>query len=138
MRPSFRPSKASHAANTAWLITSNLVAGIKPLDGTLGVESVWVARYCADEYRMQMGAIVRRRTGEDAVVVGRETLRFHQCLLPARRTAGEVRMAGRVAIERRNQRFGELRHRRGGTPAKILSLLRMTGAKVRGHPAGNT
>ena len=94
MTPSLTPSIVSQAATAAAVAAANLHAGTK----LLRLEHHQRAPHLLD---VQLRPVDRGRAGEDAVVVGGVALRFHQALPPAGRAAVEVRVARRVAVERR-------------------------------------
>src|SRR5882724_3683172 len=77
-----------------------------------------------------MGAIVRRRTCEYAVVIVRESLSLHQGLLATGRAACEVGSARGIAIECVNEGLGKSGHQMGGAPSKIFPFLWMPHQRI--------
>ena len=79
-------------------------------------------RGCGHERR----PVVRRCTGDDAVVIRGEALCLGEALLAASRAADPVRVLRRPAIERLRHRFGLHRHLVHGAPREIDEPLGMT------------
>ena len=70
--------------------------------------------------------MVRRRAGHDAVVVGGETLCFHDSLSTAVGTGAEIRMVWWFAVERLDHRLRHVRHLVDCAIIEIGLLLGMT------------
>ena len=98
MTPSLTPSIASHAAIAAAVAASNLHCGTK-----FFASSITTCPHSCST--CSFGQLIAGAPREDAVVVRRVALRFHQALASAGGAAVEVRIARRVAVERPRQRL---------------------------------
>ena len=92
MTPSFTPSFPSHAATAERVSSWNFAGSTR-----LFPSGVWVARQSQRVRDDFVRAIRGRIAGDDAVVVGREALRFHHRLVAAGRAAVEVGAIGKPA-----------------------------------------
>ena len=82
--------------------------------------------------RHQSRPVVRRHSGDDAVVVGGEPLRRHQTFVPARRAPDEIRALGRFAVEGLHERLGLHRRLVVGSVGKVDQLFRFVERKFCG------
>ena len=80
--------------------------------------------------RVNMRAIVRRRAAENAVVVVRKALRFHERLLTAGRTTVEIRIAGALPIEGADDLLRRHRHEVRGAITEIEPLFGMSDERI--------
>ena len=78
---------------------------------------------------VQAGDVVRDIADDDAVVVLRIALRLSQPLASAERTAVEIGLLGRAAVELRDQPLGRHGHRVHGTFPVVDHFVRMTGGE---------
>ena len=74
---------------------------------------------------------IRRRAGDDALIILRETLSFHQGFPAAVRTAGEIGVGGRLRVVGFDDRLGRRRRLMDRPPAEVDDLLRMAEGPAR-------
>ena len=79
----------------------------------------------------QSRPVIRRRAGDDAVIVLRETLRFHQRFPAAVRTASEIGVRGSFPVIGFDDRLGRRGRLMDRTPAEIHDLLGMAESPAR-------
>ncbi len=74
---------------------------------------------------MQVRAVERGRAGENAVIVVREALRLHQCVLAAGGASGEIGLTRALAVERVGDLLAPQGHQVDRPEAEILDPLGM-------------
>ena len=122
MTPSFTPSIASHAASAALFRTVHFSRGRLFCDLRLPHP---------DRQQRAAGPVDARRTGNDAVVILREHLRFLDRLLTACGASHKVRVTRGCVVERGRDGLALFGHFVNGAITEIDELFRMSEGEAR-------
>jgi len=122
------PSRPTHCASTAWLISVIWHRQDEPVGARVGVLPIRKPCY------VQMGAIERWRARQDAVVVVGEALRFYQGVLAAGGASGEIGLVWLLTVERVADLRAPHGHQVDRPEAEILEPLRMAEQARRRRP----